>query len=91
MLSLTTIPSHNPEIIARILEDEAVLVLPVQGKVKVLNEVGARIWTLIDGATSTEAIIHTICQEFDTTPEVAAQDVNAFLTQLAERDMISFA
>ncbi len=91
MFSSKTIPSPNPEIIARILEDEAVLVLPVQGKVKVLNEVGARIWALIDGINSTETIIHTICQEFDTTQEVAAQDVTTFLAQLAERDMISLA
>ena len=36
----------TPAVIDRIIEDEAVLVLSEQGQVKVLNEVGARIWAL---------------------------------------------
>ena len=45
----STIPQPNPEAIGRIVDREAVIVLPQKGKVKVLNEVGAAIWDLIDG------------------------------------------
>jgi len=84
------IPHPHPEIVARVLENEAVLVLPLRGQIKVLNELGARIWTLIDGVRSTGEIITTLCQEYDTTLETATSDTSEFLTQLAERGMITF-
>ena len=91
MLNLNTIPHPHPEIIARVVEKEAVLVLPLQGQVKVLNEVGARIWSLIDGVRNTSEIITTVCQEYDTTLEAATSDTTAFLTQLADRGIITLA
>jgi hypothetical protein len=91
MVNLTTIPHPHPEIIARVLENEAVLVLPLRGQVKVLNEVGTRIWTLIDGVRSTGEIITTVCQEYDTTLETATHDTTEFLAQLADRGIILFA
>ncbi len=91
MVNKNTIPHPNPEIIARVLETEAVLVMPLRGQVKVLNEVGARVWTLIDGVHSTDQIISTICQEYDTSEDTATQDVSEFLTQLAARGIITFA
>ena len=91
MITLTSIPHPHPEIIARVIEKEAVLVLPLRGQVKVLNEVGARIWTLIDGVHSTSDIIITVCQEYDTTLEAATNDTTQFLTQLADRGIITFA
>lgn len=84
------IPLPNPEIISRRLEGEAVLVLPQRGQVKVLNELGSRIWSLIDGNRSINQIIAVIHQEFTISLEAAAADTTEFLAQLAERDMITF-
>lgn len=87
---LTSIPRPNPEIIARRLETESVLVMPIKGKIKVLNDVGARVWDLIDGARSIEEICHSISQEYSISIETARQDVQTFLSQLADRGMVSF-
>lgn len=87
--SLTSIPHPNPEIISRRLENEAVLVMPINGKIKVLNDVGARVWELIEGGNSIEAIIASIAQEYNTSEEAVTADVQTFLSQLAERGMIT--
>jgi hypothetical protein len=91
MRPLTTIPHPHPEIISRRMENESVLVMPVKGKIKVLNDVGARVWELVDDSHTIADIIAVIAEEYQTTPEVAAADIDTFLTQLADRGMITFA
>jgi hypothetical protein len=91
MLKLQTVPQPHPEIVDRILENEAVLVLPIRGNVKVLNELGARIWTLVDGKRSIGDIIRIIGQEYDTPAETITADTTEFLAQLADRGIITFA
>jgi len=47
-----------------------------------LNEVGSRIWELLEGPTSTQSLAGRISEEFDVSPEQAAQDVAEFLGEL---------
>jgi hypothetical protein len=90
MISLKNIPVHNPAVVGRIVSDEAVIVLPKMGQVKVFNEVGARIWSLIDGVRTVGEIITIINKEFSVNEEDAENDTREFLTQLVEREIISF-
>ena len=53
------------------MEQEAVIVLPDKGEVKVLNEVGARIWALADGSRSVREIAATIASLYDVPPSQA--------------------
>ncbi|MBS1250134.1 MAG: Coenzyme PQQ synthesis protein D [Chloroflexi bacterium] len=85
-------PESNPkpkaDIVARIVDDEAVLVLPQQGKVKVLNEVGARIWELLDGQQTVKDIARTIHREYEVPQATAEADTLEFLGDLVEKDMV---
>ncbi len=63
MLNLDSKPKPNASVQGRQLENEAVLVLPDKGEVKVLNEVGARIWALTDGQHSVRQIAAQISAE----------------------------
>ncbi len=90
MISITAVPSKNPAVIGRLVEDEAVLVLPSQGKIKVLNEVGARIWSLIDGTRSLARIAGIIEQEFETTAAQAREDILEFAAELSAKDLVAF-
>ena len=83
------IPRAHPEIVSRILENEAVLVHPQRGKVKVLNEVGARIWTLIDGARTAGEIAARIAKDYPVPPAQAEIDTLDFLGTLHRRGLIS--
>lgn len=89
MLKLDTRPAPNPTVVGRVVEGEAVLVLPQQGEVKVLNEVGARIWELIDGSRTIREIVDIICDEYAVEEEQAESDTLAFIAELESKSIIS--
>lgn len=78
--------SKNDSIIDRKLDEEIILV-PIRNNISdmnniyVLNEVGARIWELIDGKRDTEEIIKIIKDEFDSPPDVE-RDIMEFISDL---------
>jgi len=83
MISLTDVIAPAPGVVSRLIEGEAVIVLPEQGRTKVLNEVGSRIWALADGTRTLGSIVEIICQEYEVTPAQAQADVLAFAERLA--------
>jgi hypothetical protein len=89
MVSVNSVPVPNQQVIGRIVDNEAVLVSPGKGEVKVLNEVGSRIWSLIDGQRSVEDIAGCICLEFKVSLVDAENDTMAFIRQLADKNIIS--
>ena len=88
MFTLNTRPIKSAKTTGRLLENEAVIVLPEQAQVKVLNAVGARIWDLVDGQRTAGEIALQLAQEFAVDLETAEQDTLVFLNQLAERTII---
>jgi hypothetical protein len=74
----------------RLLDREAVIVLPDRGEVKVLNEVGARIWALADGSRSVREIAAAIAGNYDVSPAQAEADTVMFLQELREKALIEF-
>ena len=49
-----------------------------------LNEVGGRIWALLEQGRTSEEISAALCTEYDVTAEEARRDVASFLASLAE-------
>jgi len=91
VISLDGYAVPNAAVVGRIVDGEAVLVLSGQGQVKVLNEVGARIWTLADGTRTLRDIVAAICAEYDVDFRQAEADVCGFVAELAEREVVSFS
>ncbi len=91
MLPLDSYPIPNPTIVSRLLEGEAVLVLPEAGKVEVLNDVGARIWVLADGSRSIREIAEALCQEYQVEFLQAQEDACRFIHSLVQRDVYQLA
>ncbi|MCX7706803.1 MAG: PqqD family protein [Anaerolineae bacterium] len=87
-MQLDAIPVHAPGVISRLMDGEAVLVHPAQGKVRVLNRVGARIWELVDGSRDLAAVAEAIAAEYDISPERAQADVSAFCEDLVSRGVM---
>lgn len=56
-----------------------------------LNEVGSRIWQLIDEPTPIGEIARRISEEFDVSASQAAEETSAFLTELHTIGLIHFA
>ncbi len=84
-----TIPKQDADIISRIVDNEAVLVMPQKGKVKVLNEVGAAIWELVDGKRSIFQITNEVCEQFNIDFATAEEDTLKFIADLTEKGLIS--
>jgi len=57
--------------------------------VKVLNEIGGRVWELADGARSISDIITIICQEYAVEEHIAHSDVTAFIGELVDKGVLS--
>jgi len=80
----------------RKIADECLLV-PIRQNVAevesiyVINEVGGRIWELIDGKRSFQDVVDNIVAEFEVHPPEAAADVLQFLLQLEALGGIKFS
>ncbi len=77
-------PVPHEQVAARVVEEQAVIVLADSGEVNVLNEVGTRIWQMIDGTRTVAQIANALATEFDVAPEVALADTCAFVQRLLE-------
>ena len=87
-MNLNQVPQQNPAVASQMMEGEAVLVHPQQGKVKVLNAVGARIWSLLDGQRSAGDIANAVSDLYSIPRDRAAQDTLSFLESLLTREFI---
>jgi hypothetical protein len=87
-IHLDSIPVLHPSVIGQIVDQEAVLVLPEQGQVKVLNPVGARIWTMIDGIRTVREIAALISQEYEVDTAQAEADAIQFISDLHQRKVL---
>jgi len=89
MQSLNGIFQKDSSIVSRKIADEVVLV-PIRRKVEeveclyTLNEVGARIWELIDGDRSLEELRDAIVEEFEVSETEAQEDLAVLIEQLKE-------
>src|SRR3989475_1166335 len=89
MPSLNSIVQKAPSIVSRKIADEVILV-PISHKVGeidclyALNEVGARIWELIDGDRSLQELRDAIVEEFEVSQTEAQEDLTVLLEQLKE-------
>lgn len=89
MITLEHIPVPNPAVASQLMEGEAVLVHPLQGKVKVLNDVGAFIWKSLDGHASAADIAAAVTSAYAVSRETAECDTLRFLESLLAREFIS--
>jgi hypothetical protein len=89
MITNLSIPAPHPEVVGRILQDEAVLVHPQRGTVKVLNEVGAFIWSALDGKRAAGALAELVFERFDVARAQAEADTLEFLEALLTRGLIT--
>lgn len=72
----------------RIFEGQATIVMPDGSYIHVLNEIGSRVWDLLNGQRTEADIVDIICEEFETTRDEAEKDVREFLAALEANRML---
>jgi len=73
---------------SRLVDNEAVVVTPEEGIVRVLNETAARIWELSDGTRTIRTIIGVISEEFAVDEEQAEKDIVELIDQLTRKKLV---
>ena len=82
-------PVRAPSVAWRVIQGEAVMVLPATGKVHTLNPIGTRFWELVDGQRTLGEIARHLHEEFDAPLERIEADCQRFAAELGERRLIA--
>jgi hypothetical protein len=85
------IPMKSPSTAHQIFDGEAVIIVPSEQMVNVLNPVGSRIWDLADGKKNIRQIAEMLADEFEVSYETALKDAIEFVGDLAKNMMMGFA
>jgi hypothetical protein len=94
MSILSKVYAKDPNIVARKIADEMVLV-PIRQNVGdlnymyTLNKVGGRIWELIDGEMTTQQVRDTLVDEYGVAPEQVEADLAEFFGNCEEAKVVS--
>ena len=80
--------AKTPDSVSKIIGQEAVIILPAAGEVKVLNEVGSRLWELVDGKRTIAELAAQICDEYAVNPQQAEDDALDFIQRMVERKLL---
>jgi hypothetical protein len=81
-------PSRRDGVLAQQADDELVLLDVEAGTYFALNEVGAKVWELCDGARTVEQLLEIIGEEFDAPGDVIERDVRGLLEDLGSDRLV---
>jgi hypothetical protein len=91
-LNRVYVPSED--VVARVIEDEIIIVPLVSGigdmedEIYTLNETGRTIWEKLDGKKKLKDIVEGLTSEFDSSIEELEKDVLGFVQELLKRKML---
>jgi PqqD family protein of HPr-rel-A system len=72
------------------LDEETIVVDPRSREVHLLNETAARIWELLETASSVDEIVEALGDEYEgAPPEELRREVEAFLSDLGARGLLA--
>ncbi len=94
-INLNDIFIHSDDVVARQIEDEYIIIPMTDGIGNMedcmfsLNDIGKKIWDLLDGKKDMNAIIEILISKYDVEKKEIIEDVTGFLKQLAKRNLVS--
>ena len=68
--------------------DEIMMMSPEHGKYIGVNEVGARIWELIEAPRDVATVCEELQREFEVSPEICKAEVDSFLAEMEKHGAI---
>ena len=86
----TNDPSIPDDVVSRELDGELVVTSLSMGGFLRLDDVGRKIWTLLEQGQNLDSIVATLTGEFDVDMAACRSDVEAFLDDLAERGLLNW-
>ena len=91
-MNQTDRPIANPIVVLREeFDDWAILFNPDTADAVGTNPVGVAVWKRMDGKRNLEDIVAEIKNRFEEVPAGAREDINAFVSTLAEEGFVGYA
>ncbi len=87
-MKLTDTPVRNDDNAVRQIEDTVFVMNPDTSELHSFNEVGRRIWELVDGSRTVATIVEVIIEEFEIDARTAESDALEFLDELLNKDLV---
>ncbi len=78
---------RHPDVAFRVIDGQAVIVVPATQSMHTLNEVGTFIWQGCEGKTVDEVVLAVVA-EFEVDDATARKDFETFASELAEKRML---
>ncbi len=70
-----------------VAEEGCLVVVPSRATVEVLNPVGGKIYSILDGTHTEDDIVRGVMEDFDVAEEQARRDLREFLSELRAKGM----
>ena len=80
-----------PDVLFRVVGDEGVLLNLRTQRYLGLNPIGTRVWTIIEHGETVQAAYDTLLREYDVEPAALRLDLDLFIGQLLEHELIASA
>ena len=87
-ISLTTVVARNEAIVFTEIDDIIVMMDVDEGRYYELDEIGARIWALLESGASVAAICDALLKEYEVDREDCHRDVLDFVAEAHRRGLI---
>jgi len=88
MIDLTTRVTVPESVLFRDLDGEAVLLETRSGRYYGLNEVGTRMWSLLQSHGESGAVCRALLAEYDVPEDRLREDLGQFIETLAARGLV---
>ncbi|MCB9139778.1 MAG: PqqD family protein [Caldilineaceae bacterium] len=88
MLTSSSIVSRADDVLAANVDNELVMIRLESDGYFGLDEIGRRIWELLDEARTVDAICSSLLEEYDVQPADCEADVLRFLSELEEHGVV---
>ena len=87
-LTDNTLLVRNPDLIGADMDGEMVMMSINKGAYYGINNIGSRIWNLLENEMTALEIINNICDTYEVEIKQAHKDTMAFLNNLLEHDLV---
>jgi hypothetical protein len=76
------------QVIDRVVDEEALLIHLQSGTYFSLNQVGTRVWEIMDGSKTVAELAAVIASEYEVSQEQAQTDVSNLVNELVEEKLV---
>ena len=94
MVETSAVPVRNPASSSRTIDGQAVIAISEMAQIHILNDVGTRVWNLIDGARTvseiTELVKRQLAEEgYEGVSSEVSSDIEQFFEAMAAKGMVT--